>query len=99
MTPRRAASIRKTRIPLCAYPVHPLVAALSRDLVQTAELCHREIPALKLLYELPALVHYSAHSPGHVLFYRPCCGLKCQPCPRSKVSTMSPVCTQNEPTP
>src|ERR1700691_371131 len=94
------AAIFKPRFPLLLATPQPLVAALPRDLVDPAQLRHRPLPALILLHKLLPLFHHTTRSPGHVVFYRPSLWeRKCQPCARSVLSTMCPVCTELSPSP
>src|SRR6202161_921494 len=94
------AAIFKPCFPLLLATPQPLVAALPRDLVDPAQLRHRPLPALILLHKLLPLFHHATRSPGHVVFYRPSLWeRKCQPCARSVLSTMRPVCTKLQPSP
>src|SRR5260370_27680060 len=75
-----------------------LVPRLPCNSIGSAQTPHRAFARFVLREELLASFHYSAHFPRHASFYMPSVNEPiCQPCPRSVLSTISPVCTPRSP--
>src|SRR5450759_456569 len=68
--------------------LHPLVASFTRDPIATTQLRHRPLSALVVVHKTLALVHHTTHIPWHVLLLH-------ATDVRTKLSTISPVCSVN----
>src|ERR1035437_339235 len=88
MPRRRPAAVLQSGFAFPAIALQPLITAFARDLITTAQLRHRPLPALIVVAKNTALVHHTAHLPGHA-------SLLHAPAVRTKLSTISPVCSVN----
>src|SRR5271169_1200890 len=97
--PGRAAVFFQARFPFPLIALQPLVAGLAADFIAAAQFREASFRALPLFDEISSLVQGLPLFPGHgiscPLFGSSTSAAECQPCRRSKVSTMSPVRTQN----
>src|SRR5664279_1705559 len=88
MLQRRPTAVLQPGFPFPLTALHPPVAGFARDLITTAQLRHRPPAAVVVVDKTFALVHHTAHLPGHA-------SLLHAPAVRTKLSTISPVCSVN----
>src|SRR6202011_2968806 len=88
MTMRRPAPVHEPCRPFRLITTNQLVAGLPAHAVPSAELGQTHLSRQPISNKLHALVHHMGLFPGHRRLLRD--GSKCYPCPRIRLSPMSP---------